>query len=280
LRVGGNTSCVEIRVDDHLLVCDGGTGIIPLGENLIRSGSKDDLLVIFTHYHWDHICGMPFFVPAFQRDWNIKFFGPGESAKDIESRLAAQMKAPYFPVETETWMANIQYLSPRKGGIRHGPMQISWHNVHHPGVTYGYRITANGKSIVYMSDNEFLFLAKSIAQQHAELGPEDHEIMLRINEEERAAELKFIERADILIHDAQYTQRDYDRKRGWGHSCYVDTVNSAIDAGIKKLFLYHHDPSYTDEQVYAIHAHALRIIADRGATMECEIACEGLVVGL
>ena len=280
LKVGGNTSCVEIRVDDHLLVCDGGTGIIPLGEELIHSGARHNLLIIFTHYHWDHICGMPFFVPAFQRDWNITFFGPGENANDIENRLAAQMKAPYFPVETETWMANIKYLDPRKGGFRHGPMEISYHNVHHPGVTYGYRITLNGKSIVYVSDNEFLFLAKSIEQRHQEFDPEDREIMLRINEEERAAELKFLEKADILIHDAQYTAPDYERKRGWGHSCYVDTVNSAIDAGVKKLYLYHHDPSYDDQQIFAIHRHALEIIGERGSRMECEVACEGLVVDI
>ncbi|MGE0388326.1 MAG: MBL fold metallo-hydrolase [Gammaproteobacteria bacterium] len=278
LNVGGNTSCVEIRAGDHLLVCDGGTGIIPLGEELIRSTVRHDLLIVFTHYHWDHICGMPFFVPAFQRDWNIKFFGPGESAKDIENKLAAQMKAPYFPVETETWAANISYLSPRKGGLKHGPMQIQYHNVHHPGVTYGYRVAIDGKSIVYVSDNEFLFLAKSIAQRQEEFDAADHEVMMRVNEEERAAELKFIAGADILIHDAQYTPRDYDRKRGWGHSCYIDTVNSAIDAGVRKLYLYHHDPSYNDDQIRAIHAHAEEIVRDRGASLECEIACEGMVV--
>jgi len=280
LRVGGNTSCVEVRAGDHVLVCDGGTGIIPLGEELMRAGARRELLVLFTHYHWDHICGMPFFVPAFQRDWNIKLFGPGESARDIENKIAAQMKAPYFPVETETWMANIEYLDPRKGGIEHGPMRISYHNVHHPGVTYGYRIDIEGRSVAYVSDNEFLFLAKSIEQRHEEFDAEEREIMLRINEEERAAELKFIEGADILIHDAQYTPADYDRKRGWGHSCYLDTVHSAIDAGVKRLYLYHHDPGYDDEQVFAIHRHALQVIGERGAAMECEVACEGLVVEL
>lgn len=280
LKVGGNTSCVEVRVGEHLLACDGGTGIIPFGEHLIESGARHELLVIFTHYHWDHICGMPFFVPAFQRDWNIKFFGPGDSAQDIEQKLAAQMKAPYFPVETETWAANIEYLDPRKGGIHHGPMHITYHSVHHPGVTYGYRILVNGKSVVYVSDNEFLFLAKSIARQRAEFDDEEHEIMMRINDEERAAELRFIESADILIHDAQYTPQDYERKRGWGHSCYVDTVNSAIDAGVKKLYLYHHDPSYDDEQVFAIHRHALEIIRERRSSMECEVACEGMVIEL
>ncbi len=275
LKVGGNTSCVEVRVGDHLLICDGGTGIIPLGEQLMREGARSELLVIFTHYHWDHICGMPFFQPAFSPDWRIKFFGPGENSADIEKRLADQMKAPYFPVETETWMAGISYLDPQKGGITHGPMHISYHNVHHPGVTYGYRIDIDGKSVVYVSDNEFLFLEKSLAQRSGEFSAEDHEMMRKINDEERAAELKFIEGADILIHDAQYTPHDYDRKRGWGHSCYIDTVNSAIDAGVRSLYLYHHDPGYDDEQVFAIHKHACEIIAERGSDMHCEVAREG-----
>lgn len=278
LKVGGNTSCVEMQMDDYLLVCDGGTGIIPFGEKLLADGNKRELMIIFTHYHWDHICGMPFFTPAFMPDWNIKLFGPGESKQDIEQRLAAQMKAPYFPVETETWMANIEYLDPSIGGLKHGPFSISYHNVHHPGVTYGYRISLNGKNVVYVSDNEFLFLEKSIAQRYEEFNAAEREMLRKINDEERAVELRFIENADILIHDAQYSPDDYDRKRGWGHSCYIDTVNSAIDANVKALYLYHHDPGYTDEQVFAIHQHALQIIKERGSNLVCEIAREGMIV--
>jgi phosphoribosyl 1,2-cyclic phosphodiesterase len=280
LKVGGNTSCVEIRMDDHVLVCDGGTGIIPFGEHLLAEGVRHELMIIFTHYHWDHISGMPFFTPAFAPDWNIKFFGPGESKKDIETRLAAQMKAPYFPVETETWMANIEYLDPHAGGLRHGPFNISYQNVHHPGVTYGYRIEVNGTRIVYVSDNEFLFLEKSIAQRYEEFNAAEREMLRKINQEERQAELKFIGNADILIHDAQYSPDDYDKKRGWGHSCYIDTVNSAIDADVKTLYLYHHDPGYDDDQIFAIHKHALDIIAERKSSLKCEIACEGLIVDL
>ena len=280
LKVGGNTSCVEICVDDHLLICDGGTGIIPLGEKLLADARKRELMIVFTHYHWDHICGMPFFTPAFAPDWNIKFFGPGENEQNIEQRLANQMKAPYFPVETETWMANIEYMRPKPSGFKHGPIEFSYHNVHHPGVTYGYKIEVNGKKIVYISDNEFLFLEKSIEQRYEEFNDEEHEMLAKMEREERAAELAWISDADILIHDAQYTPDDYEKKRGWGHSCYVDTVNSACDAKVKKLFLYHHDPTYTDEVVFDIHRKSLEIIRTRDSEMECEIAAEGLVIPL
>jgi len=279
LGVGGNTSCVEIRDGDHLLVCDGGTGIIPLGESL-QTGTLREMLVVFTHYHWDHICGLPFFPPAFQADWKIRFFGPGESAADIEQRLSNQMKAPYFPVEIETWLARIEYLAPVDGTLVHGPLEVRYHNVHHPGVTYGYSVTVGGKRVVYMSDNEIDFLQRSIARRADEFDAEDRALMERIGHEERQREIAAVRGADILIHDAQYTPCDYDRKRGWGHSCYVDAVHFAIDAGVKALYLYHHDPTYDDAKIDAIHRDCERIVAERGAGLRCVVAREGLVVEL
>jgi len=277
LGVGGNTSCVEIRAGDHLLVCDGGTGIIPLGEALMQSSLRE-MLVVFTHYHWDHICGLPFFPPAFSPAWKIRFFGPGESAADIEQRLSNQMKAPYFPVEIETWMAAIEYVSPGGGALQHGPMSIRFHNVHHPGVTYGYRVEVAGKRIVYVSDNEVAYLRTSIERRADEFDDEEHQILASIEREERLSEIAAVKGADILIHDAQYTPRDYERKRGWGHSCYVDTVNFAIDAGVKALYLYHHDPTYDDAKVDEIHRDCERLVEERGAALECVVAREGMVV--
>ncbi len=279
LAVGGNTSCVEIRSGNHLLICDGGTGIIPLGENLARGAEMPETLVVFTHYHWDHICGLPFFQPAFLPNWKIKFFGPGESAQEIERRLANQMKAPYFPVETETWIADIDYMEPKPDGITHGPFMVGFHNVHHPGVTYGYRIEVAGKSIVYISDNEIDFLKSSIAQRGDEFSSDEKRMIAKIQIDERAAELAAIRNADILIHDAQYTPQDYARKRGWGHSCYVDTVKFAIEAQVKTLYLFHHDPTYDDARVVAIHRDCEQIIQERGSPLKCLIAREGMVVG-
>ncbi len=280
LGVGGNTSCVELRAGDHLLVCDGGTGIISLGEELVQADELHEMLVVFTHYHWDHICGLPFFQPAFSPDWRIEFFGPGDTAADIERRLSDQMKAPYFPVETETWMADINYVEPHDDGMRHGPFEIRHFNVHHPGVTYGYRVRIADKTVVYVSDNEVQFLKTSIAKRIHEFEEDEHELLERMVSEQRSAELAAIENVDILIHDAQYTPHDYSKKRGWGHSCYVDTVNLAIDAGVGCLYLYHHDPTYNDDQVAAIHRDCLQIIAERKSSMECHIAREGLKVRL
>lgn len=279
LGVGGNTSCVELRAGDSLIVCDAGTGIIPLGEHLIATESPRDLLVLMTHYHWDHICGLPFFVPAFRRDWRVRFFGPGRDALEIERSIAAQMKAPYFPVETETWQADIAYLEPQSAGLRHGPFLVRHGGVHHPGVTYGYRIEIAGQTVVYVSDNEFMFLDRSLATA-GHLSAEDRAIFRSVISEERNAELSLIRDADILIHDAQYTEEAYVAKRGWGHSCYIDTVNAAIDAGVKTLYLFHHDPGNDDRVVEEMLARSRALIAERASGLHCDIAREGLVIPL
>ncbi len=280
MRVGGNTSCVEINVDGHLLVCDAGTGIIPLGNKLLARKDNRNMLIILTHYHWDHICGLPFFVPAFTPDWNINFFGPSHSVQEMRQNLDSQMQAPYFPVSTESWMANINYLDPKQAKISYGPLEISYFNVHHPGITYGYRIRIGDKTVVYISDNECQFLDKSIRQKLEEFNEEEQTMFQTMNREEYEYELEAIKNADILIHDAQYTPEDYQVKRGWGHSCYIDVVNYAIDAGVKTLYLYHHDPYNDDEAIDAIHANSLAIIKQRQAALQCIVAREGLQVAL
>lgn len=280
LGVGGNTSCVEIRSGDHLLVCDAGTGIIPLGNELMQQDKIREMLIIMTHYHWDHVCGLPFFVPAFVPDWKIDFFGPGESPKIIEDHVSAQMQAPYFPVGTETWLAETNYLSPESDSFQYGPMKINFSNVHHPGITYGYKIEINNKTIVYASDNECMFIEKSIKHRSDEFNEEELELFKEMIHEEHQSELDLIQDADILIHDAQYTPDDYDKKRGWGHSCYIDTINTAIDANVKELYLFHHDPNYDDDTMEAILKHSNEIIKEKGASLICHVAKEGMVVDI
>ena len=281
LGVGGNTSCVEIRVGDHLLICDAGTGIVPFGNEIIKQSKIKEMLIIMTHYHWDHICGLPFFVPAFMPDWKINFFGPGHSGNDIKEYVSAQMRAPFFPVGTETWLANTNYLNPTEDNqLSYGPISFTYQSVHHPGTTYGYRILVNGKSILYISDNECLFLNKAIREKYAEFNSEEQALYDAMQQEEYDSELALIKGADILIHDAQYTAEDYRKKHGWGHSCYIDTVNTAIDAGVKELYLYHHDPTYDDKTIEKIGESALAIIEDRSSPLKCYIAREGMQIDL
>ena len=259
LGVGGNTSCVEIRVDDHVLICDAGTGVITFGNELIKQSEIRELLIILTHYHWDHV---------------------GDDNDEIKDHVSSQMRAPYFPVGTESWLANIQYLSPSPAGMQHGPIKIEYKNVHHPGTTYGYRMLVNGKSVIYISDNECSFIEKSVSQKRGTLNDEEQALYDDMIEEEHHSELELIRNADILIHDAQYTPEDYEKKQGWGHSCYIDTIHMAIDADVKELYLYHHDPNYDDKTINTIHEHAKQIIKERNASLKCHVAREGMQIDL
>jgi len=278
--VGGNTSCVEIRVDDHIVICDAGTGIIPFGNELMKQQDIREITVLLTHYHWDHISGLPFFVPAFVPGWTINFFGPGETNTEIAAHLSDQMKAPYFPVETETWLAEINYMEPSKEPLKVGPITIDHFNVHHPGSTYGYRIQVGNKIIVYASDNELAFINQSIDERKEEFDEQEQMLLEEMKEEEKYRVIEFMDGVDVLIHDAQYTSEDYEKKRGWGHSCYIDTVASAIDANVKNLYLFHHDPNYDDAAVEKLHEHASQIIRENNADLVCHLAREGMILDL
>ncbi len=280
LRVGGNTCCVELRVDDHVLICDGGSGIIPLGNNLMGQQDIKEVLVMMTHYHWDHISGLPFFVPAFVPGWKVNFFGPGENEQEIERRISEQMVDPYFPVEIEMWMADIRYKLLKNGQINYGPFVIETFNVHHPGSTYGYRILVHGKTIIYVSDNELGFIDGTIENRKEELEPREFEMIKQMQQEEHDKAVEVIEGAHVLIHDAQYTPEDYAKKRGWGHSCYIDTVNFGVDARVKQLYLYHADPTYNDFKIEEIHRECVKIVHERNASVECHIAREGMIIDI
>jgi phosphoribosyl 1,2-cyclic phosphodiesterase len=281
MRVGGNTSCVELRVDNHILICDGGSGIIPLGNTLMAQKEIREVTIILTHYHWDHISGLPFFVPAFVPGWKVNIFGPGNGQKNIERHISGQMVDPYFPVEVETWLAEIRYLTAKDGGkLEYGPFQIETFNVHHPGSTFGYRINVHDKIIAYASDNELLFIDKTIETRKAEMEPEELQLIEAMRLEETQKAIESIKNAHVFIHDAQYTPEDYAKKRGWGHSCYLDTAQFAMDAEVKQLYLFHVDPTYNDTKIEDIHRATIKLIHERQAKMECHIAREGLIIDI
>ena len=280
MKVGGNTPCVEIRIGDRIYILDAGTGIIPLGNALVKQEKIRHLNVILTHYHWDHISGLPFFVPAFLPGWKIDFYGPADTPADLEYHIAQQMKAPYFPVETETWLADIDYHTPHGAAVRIGPLTVKPFTVFHPGTTYGYRLEVNGKVIVYAPDNELWFIHQSIEERKAEFDEDERALLEEMKEEQKWRGIEFMEGVDMLIHDAQYTPDDYVRKRGWGHSCYIDTINSAIDARVKALYLFSHDPSYDDVRLDELQQKSTMIVSERQSKMPCLLAREGMIIDL
>lgn len=226
LKVGGNTSCVEVRAASHCIILDMGTGLIPLGKKLaqeIKDGTLTEIIILLSHTHWDHIQGLPFFAPAYIPGMKITIYGPSKANRRLELVLAGQMEYDYFPVKFSHLPAKIDFRELPEGvhQLREG-VKVSARRHIHPGVAYGFRIEAEGKKLVYSTDTEHF------------------QDMI----DKRVVELS--EDADLLIHDAQYCESEMGFKLGWGHSTWRQAVQVCLEAKAKKLALFHHDQDRTD----------------------------------
>jgi phosphoribosyl 1,2-cyclic phosphodiesterase len=215
--------------NDDLFIFDAGTGIRDLGVALKDSpgDANRDIHLFLTHYHWDHIQGLPFFGPLYNPTCAMTFYSTCYSCGLRES-LAGQMVTPYFPVDFEAVSGNRKFVNLGGSPITLGNLTVRPFPMHHPQGAGGYRIESGGASIVYATDRE---------HGHSEL-----DAVLR----------EFAQDADILIHDAQYTPEEYQRFKGYGHSTWEEAVKVALDCNVKQLILFHHDPTHDDQAVSAI----------------------------
>jgi len=248
LRYGGNTSCVEVRTaDGTLLVLDCGSGFHELGLELMRSGEggRGGSLLI-GHTHWDHIQGFPFFPPFFEPEARWEIYAPGGRAQQIESSLGALMSYDHHPITLESLEARVHFQDLIEGELTIGGMRITTQYLHHPTLTLGYRIEADGAVLVYASDHE----PHSLYPLHGDPGePPIH------HEDQR--HVRFLEDADLVIHDAQFTLDQFPDRSGWGHTPVERAVDYTIAAHARRLALFHHDPERDDDQVDALVAMAL-----------------------
>lgn len=225
IRYGGNTSCLEVRCDDRLLIFDGGTGLRPLGLHLDNGGTINADLY-FTHTHFDHIQGLPFFSSAYKTTNRFRFWA-GHLRPDftLKQVLSEMMMAPLFPVPLSILSADISFhdfdggtmLNPAPGVV------LRTAQLNHPNRATGYRIEFNGKSICYVTDTEHL------------PGAPDANV------------LKLIDRADIVIYDSTYTDDEFPRFKGWGHSTWQEGVRLCDQAKVGRLVVFHHDPAHDDD---------------------------------
>ncbi len=236
---GGNTSCVEVRVDDALFICDGGTGMRELGDSLIRrSDDPVEAHLLFSHTHWDHIQGFPFFVPAYKPTTTLYVYDVERDDDRIHRLLLGQMRSDYFPVTFSDLGSKI-VSSDLHGGYKSiEGVTVSAFEQQHPGRSFAFSFTKSGSKIVYATDSE-LDLTVLNAEQI-----ESHPQATRRLPEEA---IRFVRDAELLIADGQYNDDDY--RRGWGHARANTVVDMAIQAGVKQLAIFHHDPMQSDADV-------------------------------
>jgi phosphoribosyl 1,2-cyclic phosphodiesterase len=245
---GGNTSCVEVRAGDQLLVFDAGTGIVGLGRTL-EPGATVHLFL--SHLHWDHIQGFPFFAPAWTRGSRVVVYGPG-SAEELHAALALQMSAPEFPVPLAAMGAALELRGLAAGEhLQLGELAVEVAGLRHPQGCLGYRVTSpGGASFVYATDTE------------PAAGAEADD-----------AVAAFARGADVLIHDAQYTDDEYrgvkgPSRVGWGHSPLSVACRVACRANVGRLLLFHHDPARDDRGVAKLEAEAKALFPSAAAARE------------
>jgi len=246
--VGGNTSCVEVRCGDTRIVLDAGTGLRRLGDKLMAEMAETkrplDLHMLLSHFHWDHIQGLPFFVPAYVPTTKLAIWGAHNGIMSLGETLEHQMMGPVFPVRLDELSAKLDLHEVRQGRpFEIGDVTVRTAKLNHPGGVHAYRIEHGGKSVVYATDTEHY------AVQDPQL-------------------VALARGADVLIYDSQYTEEEYAKKVGWGHSTYVRGCELAQAAGVGKYVLFHHDPSRTDAMVEGLEARAQELFASSVAARE------------
>jgi phosphoribosyl 1,2-cyclic phosphodiesterase len=240
VRYGGNTPCVEMLVDSHRLIFDAGTGIHVLGQSLLGDLPVSGHL-FFSHSHWDHIQGFPFFSPAFMEGNEFDIYGGViPQGVTIEHRLHDQMTQPNFPVPLQVMGANLRFHNLDYGDkIKLGDVTVTTGLLNHPGGAMGYRISWQDYAVAYITDTE-----------HFSDGLDRNVLALA-------------DRADVLIYDCTYTDAEYHHpqssKVGWGHSTWQEAVKVAQAAQVKKLVIFHHDPSHDDNFMDSIQSQSIEL---------------------
>ncbi len=276
---GGNTTCVEVRTNGNVIILDAGSGIRELGLALnAEFGSAPmNLTLLLTHTHWDHIQGLPFFLPAYQAKNTINVYGYQGARAGLATILAAQMELPFFPVSWKNLPGTIKVRELKKMEFTVGDVRVRSRFLNHPGVCAGYRLYTKEGSIAFLPDNEpFEPLKMKLAERdgvHAQRARSQAVV-------QRSQLVEFLKDCDVLILDTQYTDEKYQEHIGWGHGALSRVVSLALEARAKKLFLFHHDPSHDDRKIDEMIERARLLILESGRTLEVDAAREGAEIWL
>jgi CheY-like chemotaxis protein len=241
VRFGGNTCCLEIRYGKDRILIDAGTGIRPLGKLLLQEEDRN-IHLFLGHTHWDHVTGFPFFNPIYRPDTHIDIWSPIGYEKSTHDLFTDMLAYAYFPVRLDDIQARITFKDLRDGGVvQIGKIRVDMHYAYHPGPTLCFKIHVAGKTIGYATDNEVL------------LGYHGDPHALKADDPlltPHQSQIAFFKGCDFLIHEAQYTPIEYQKKVGWGHSSISNAAVLVKYCGVKEWIVTHHDPSHTDEDLF------------------------------
>jgi len=228
VRYGGDTSAVEVRsTDGSLIVIDAGSGILRLGENLVEPPARIDILL--SHLHMDHIQGLGFFTPLYSPDTEVHIWGPASATQNLRQRLTRYLSPPLFPVRLRD-LEGVEVHNLDRGKMNLGDVEITADLVTHPGHTFGFRLEDSTGVLAYMSDHE-----PALGVDDFPAGPE------------WTSGAALADNADLMIHDAQYTDEEYAERPGWGHSTFDHAVAFAEMTAVRRMVTFHHDPSHSDD---------------------------------
>lgn len=278
VEYGGNTSCVEVRADGQLIILDAGSGMRLLGQSLSEEFARQplDLTLLLTHTHWDHIQGLPFFQPVYRPQSRLRILGYEGVRHSLANVLTSQMESPFFPIRLREVPGNVLIEEIKDLSFRVGRVEVQACFANHPGICVGYRLVATNGSMAFFPDNEPHAQATRLAA--AQDAPEGADTKFIQKENQKL--IDFLRGVDVLIMDAQYDRVEYQRHLGWGHGCLDDVVCLALDAQVKQLWLFHHDPDHDDAKISSMVEYARRLVSARNGTLRVEAAKEGAVVEL
>ena len=275
---GGNTACVEVRAGGRIIILDGGSGIRPLGGALMTEagGEGVECDILISHMHWDHIMGLAFFAPGYDPKSRVRIFGFPNAERGLHETLAMLMRSPHFPIDWRQLPSQIEVheLPAPKLQLGNTRVQAAWMN--HPGICAGYRLDTAHGSLAYLPDHEPFqrYLAISEGSEGSSAA------RLDFARQQDAQVRRFIEDCDLLIVDSQYDSKEYPDYVGWGHGCASDAVNLALEARVKQVCLFHHDPSHDDSHLTRMAREAQQTADATGSKLVVHCAREGLEIVL
>jgi len=252
VRYGGNTSCVEMRSGEDIIILDAGTGLRALGRALLTEFKNRplNLTLLLTHTHWDHIQGLPFFAPIYDPRCHLRILGGEGARKGLVNALTGQMESTYFPVPFAKLPSNIEIEELKDFNLNIGSVSVRAQRANHPGLCVGYRLLSPDGLVVFFPDAE------------SRRDGDDGEMV------------EFLRGADVLILDSQYDSAEYKKHVGWGHGCLDDSVSLAMRAAVKHLYLFHHDPDHDDKQIDGFVRRARQLAIKQKSRLKVDAARE------